>query len=135
MNLPSVGIIVITALVCIGIAFTVRAFLAKEGHDPATTQLLKRFFDGRECAICKQPIPPVGRMGVKPGLLNPVTREFHLWDEIPNANLSTALEIQVPVCSACGVAESFRQRFPDRVVDSDRSGHDAHSPGRIGTGS
>ena len=32
------------------------------------------------------------------------------------------LEAQLPVCSACRIAESFRERFPDRVVDRDRSG-------------
>lgn len=135
MNLPVVAIIATAAAVCAGIAFTVRAFMAKEGHDHATTELLKRFFDGKACAICKRPIPPVHRMGLKPGLWNPATHETHLWNEIPNVNLSTALEIQLPVCSACGVAESFRQRFPDRVVDRDQSPQDAHSPDRIGAGS
>lgn len=119
MNYPLVAILAIAAAVCAGIAVTIRAFRAKRGHDQATTELLKRFFDGKECAICGQPIPPVHRMGMKPGLLNPATHETHLWDEIPNVNLSTALEIQLPVCSACGVAESFRQRFPDRIVDGD----------------
>ena len=111
-----------------GVAFTYRTFREKQGHDPATTELLKRFFDGKACAICKQPIPPVRRMGLKPGLLNPETRETHLWNEIPDVNLSAALAVQLPVCSACGAAESFRQRFPDRVVDRDQSLQDAHSP-------
>jgi hypothetical protein len=82
---------------------------------------LKRFFDGKECAICKRPIPPVHRTGLKPGLFNPATRETHSWDDIPNVNLPTALETQLPLCSACQVAESFRQRFSDLVVDRDRS--------------
>jgi len=135
MSLPLLAILAIAAAVCAGIAVTVRAFQATPGHDPATTERLKRFFDGKACAICRQPIPPVHRMGLKPGLLNPATHETRLWDEIPEVNLSTALESQLPVCSACGVAESFRQRFPDRVVDGDRSLQDAHSPDRLGTGS
>jgi len=135
MNLALAAIITTVAAVCAGIIFTVRAFRAPAGHDHATTELLKRFFDGKECAICKRPIPPVHRMGLKPGLLNPATHEAHSWDEIPNVNLSTALETHLPVCSACGVAESFRQRFPDLVVDQDRSLQDAHSPDRTGAGS
>jgi hypothetical protein len=97
--------------------------------------VLKRFFDGKECAICKRPIPPVHWTGLKPGLLNPATHETQTWDEIPNVNLSTALDTHLPLCSACGIAESFRQRFPDRVVDRARSLQDAHPHDRIGAGS
>src|SRR5262245_27207146 len=102
MDLSLVVIIVTTAAVCAGIVFTVRAFKAsatpatspdrggnntesRQGigpHDRATTELLKRYFEGKECAICKRPIPPV-RTGLKPGLVNPATHEAYSWDAIP----------------------------------------------------
>ncbi len=104
-------------------------------HDSATTELLKRYFDGKECAICKRPIPPVHRTGLKPGLWNPETHKAHSWDEIPNTGLSGMLETELPLCSTCQVAESFRQRFPDLVVDRDRSVEDAHAHDRIEAGS
>ena len=136
MNLALVDVIIATAAaVCAGIAFTVWRFKASTAHDQATTKLLKRFFDGKACAICKRPIPPVHRMGLKPGFFNPATRETHSWDEIPNVDLSTALETHLPLCSACEVAESFRQRFPDLVVDRDRSLRDAQPPDRLEAGS
>jgi hypothetical protein len=136
MNLALVDVIIVTAAaVCAGIAFTVWRFRARPPHDHETTELLKRFFDGKECAICKHPIPPVHPMGLKPGLLNRATHETHSWDEIPNVNLSAALETELPLCSACEVAESFRQRFPNLVVDRDRSRQDAESPDRLKTGS
>lgn len=140
MNLPLFVIIIIgtAAAVSAGIVFTVRGFKASAAratgaekdahdtadaapaisrHDHATTELLKRFFDGKECAICKRPIPPVHRTGLKPGLLNPATHETYSWDQIPHENLAAALETQLPLCSGCVVAESFRKRFPDLVVD------------------
>lgn len=136
MNFALVDVIVVTAaVVCAGIGFTVWRFKARTPHDDATTTLLKRFFDGKACAICKQPIPPVHRMGSKPGLLNPATHETHSWDEIPNVNLSTALETELPLCFACEVAESFRQRFPNLVVDGDRSVQDAQPQDRLRTSS
>lgn len=129
MNLALVDVIIATAAaVCAGIAFTVWRFKASTAHDHATTKLLKRFFDGKACAICKRPIPPVHRTGMRPGLFNPATHEAHSWDEIPNANLAAVLEAELPVCSACQVAESFRQRFPDLVVDRERTGHEAPAP-------
>ena len=159
MNLPLLVIIVIgtAAAVSAGIVFTIRGFKASDAratgtetdthhpaegshaqisrHDHAAIELLKRFFDGKSCAICKRPIPPVHRTGLKPGLFNPATHETHSWNEIPDVNLSTALQTQLPVCSSCQVAESFRQRFPDRVVDRDRSVQEAHRVDRLGTGS
>lgn len=156
MNLPLIVVFVVTgAALCGGLAYTLRWFKAStatatgaesdgqhasEGHgaiaphDHATTELLKRFFDGKDCAICKRPIPPVHRTGLKPGLLNPATYEAHSWDEIPNVDLSTALETELPLCSTCQVAESFRRRFPDLVVERDRSVQDGHARDRIGAG-
>ncbi len=122
MNLTPVDILVVTALaVCAGLAFTVWKFNAGTPHARATTRLLKGFFDGKQCAICHRPIPPVHRMGLKPGLFNPKTHETHSWDEISNVDLSTALENHLPVCSGCEVTESFRQRYPGLVTDHDRS--------------
>ena len=125
MDLADV-VIVTAAVVCAGIAFTVWRFKARKAHDHATNELLKRFFDGKACAICKRPIPPVHRMELKPGLYNPATHETHSWDEIPDVNLSALLETQLPVCSECEVAESFRHRFPGLVVDRDRSLQEPH---------
>jgi len=157
MILPLVVILASAAAVGAGIYLTLRGFKAsaaraarvdKDGHDPAaaghaaisrhdaaTTELLRRFFDGKACAICKRPIPPVQRTGLKPGLLNPATHETHSWDQIPNENVSAALETQLPLCSACQLAESFRQRHPDLVVDRDRLRPDAHPPDRLAAGS
>ena len=151
MDLSFVVIIATAAAVSAGIVFTVRAFKAnarasgteKEGrpaetshavaspHDAATNQLLKRFFEGKECAICKRPIPPVGT-GLKPGLLNPKTHETQSWDQIPNENLSATLETHQPVCSACEVAESFRKRFPALAVDRERSVQDGQTQNPAG---
>jgi hypothetical protein len=139
MDWPLTVIVVVTAAaLCAGLVITLRAFkrsgapatpdtdsprpavAATARHDHATTELLKRFFDGKACAICKRPIPPVHRTGLKPGLFDPTTHETHSWDEIPDANLSTMLETRLPLCPECRVAESFRQRFPNRAVDRER---------------
>jgi hypothetical protein len=138
MNFPLDVVIIATAVaVGVGLALTYRTFNPKRHHDHATTELLKHFFDGKSCAICKRPIPPVHLTGgLKPGLLNPTTHETYSWDEIPDADLSAALETYLPLCSACEVTESFRHRFPDRVFEAgsvrDTSGQnasaqDAHS--------
>ena len=145
MSLPIVVAIVGTALaVLAGVTFTWRGFRANaraidaengaphppervpiSPHDRAVTEQLKRFFDGKTCAICNQPIAPVQRTGQKPGLWNPTTHATYSWEEIPDANLAAVLETHQPLCPACQVAESFRERFPDRVVDRERAAQDA----------
>ena len=148
MILPLVVLVVSAAVIGAGIYVTVRGFKASAArangghaaatqahavvsHDQSATDLLKRFFDGKSCAICKRAIPPVQRTGPKPGLLNPETHETHAWDRIADENLSSTLETHLPLCSACVLAESFRQRHPDLVVDRDRSHHGAHAADRV----
>jgi len=142
MFLPFVVLAATAAVIVGGIYLTLRGFKASEAranggaasgpdpsrhhhhvsrHDHATNELLKRFFDGKACGICKRAIPPIPRTGLKPGLLDPSTHDTHSWDEIPNDNTAATLDGKVPLCPACQVAESFRHRFPDHVTDRDRS--------------
>ena len=150
MILPLVVLVVSAAVIAAGIYVTVHGFKASAAraagsngdrapappahavvaHDQAATDLLKRFFDNKPCAICKRVIPPVQRTGPKPGLLNPETHETQAWDHIPNENLQATLDTHVPLCSACVLAESFRHNHPELVVDRDRS-HGAHATERV----
>ena len=148
MILPLVVLVVSAAVIGAGCYLTLRGFRASAAranggpavpvqapaaisHNQTATELLKRFFDGKSCAICKRAIAPVQRTGPKPGLLNPGTHETQSWDHIPNDNLSATLETHLPLCSACVLAESFRQHHPDLVVDRDRSHHGAHATDRV----
>jgi len=149
LNVPLLVVILgaTATAVSAGIYLTLRGFKASEArangnghataapaqtapsrHDHATNEQLKRFFDGKQCVICKRPVPPIHRTGLKPGLWNPTTHETHSWDQIPNGDLSSMLEGQLALCPSCVVAESFRQRFPDRVVDRERSLQSASRP-------
>lgn len=151
MDLALLVVLLVTSVVVgVGLVYTYRWFTAGDEapapteqnghhlispHDHATTALLKAFFDGKACAICDRPIGPVHRTGRKPGLFNPTTHVTHSWDEIPHQNLAAVLETELPVCSACQVAESFRDRFPDRVLDRDRSSQHAPVQQRASAGS
>ena len=89
-------------------------------HDAATTAQLRRFFEGKVCAACGRPIPPVHLGDQRPGLLNHETREEIAWDDIPAANLSATLDRHAPICSHCLIVESFRRQHPELVVDRHR---------------
>ena len=152
MILTLVVLVVSAAAISAGIYVTVRGFRASSAratgvsdggqqttsrapgvvaHDQSETESLKRFFDGKACAICKRAIAPVQRTGPKPGLLNPETHQSYSWDHIPNEHLSSTFETHLPLCSACVLAESFRQRHPELVVDREHARQNAHAPDRV----
>lgn len=123
------------AIVAAGIVFTVRAFRAVDRppvdekprprharinpHDAATTAQLKRYFEGKACAACNRPIPPVH--APRPGLLNSTTHEAIAWDDIPVGNLSATLDSHMPICPNCLITETFRRQYPELIVDRHRT--------------
>lgn len=87
--------------------------------DRQSVATLKRWYTGRECAVCHREIGPVHATEPRPGLLNVAapSREILRWDEIPADHLQAVLDSHLPVCASCNLAESFRREFPERVTD------------------
>jgi hypothetical protein len=75
------------------------------------------FFETARCAICRRPIGPPSVMTLQPGFMDAATHKVQRWNEIPPQDLAGAIAADHPLCSNCTVAESFRQRFPDKVTD------------------
>jgi hypothetical protein len=48
--------------------------------------------------------------------MHPVTRKVESWKEIAPQDLPEAIATQRPLCADCTLAESFCQRFPERVT-------------------
>jgi hypothetical protein len=89
--------------------------LAPSETSPKT--IAAHFFSKERCAICRRPIEPPSAMTLQPGFMEPVTRTVQSWEEVPPQDLAEAIAHRRPLCSNCTLAESFRQRFPDRVTD------------------
>jgi hypothetical protein len=123
------------AVVCAGIFFTLKAFRALDRapvevkprqargnpHDAATTAQLKHFFEGKSCAACGRPIPPVHAGELRPGLLNPNTHDAIAWADIPATDLSATLQSHSTICSNCLTLETLRRQHPELVVDRHRT--------------
>jgi hypothetical protein len=77
---------------------------------------LEAWYHGTECAFCGMAITPIHWFDQRPGLLTPERRALS-WEEIPAKDLPAALADDRPICSDCLLAESFREKFPDRVLD------------------
>jgi hypothetical protein len=91
--------------------------IVEGGSDTLPKTIAARFFEGKRCAICGHPIDPINSATLQPGVLHPLTHEAFAWNEILPQDLPDVLAWRQAVCANCTLAESFRRRFPDRVVD------------------
>jgi hypothetical protein len=94
---------------------------------------LTSWYWGASCALCGMEIGPVRWLDHRPGLRGPEGRTL-FWDEVSAKELPEVLRTHQPICSDCLIAESFREKFPDRVLDDpwhkvDR--HETRSPGSM----
>src|SRR6266540_3154208 len=77
---------------------------------------LEGWYRDASCAICGMEIEPIRWFDQRPGLRTPDGRALS-WEEIPARDLVDALATHQAICSDCLVAESFREKFPDLVLD------------------
>jgi len=94
--------------------------------------MLERFYEGRTCVFCRRPFAVIHWHDHRPGLRAPDGR-LREWYGIPPETLDDVLATHQAVCWNCLMAEGFRQRFPELVLDrpADHHPHD-HSPRQHG---
>ena len=81
--------------------------------------ILTKWYEGSTCALCGRAIGEIHWAEHKPALMSP-DRKTMEWHEVPPEDLPGVLSTHQRICWNCHVAESFRSRFPDRVVDDPR---------------
>jgi hypothetical protein len=84
--------------------------------DCLVRSVLEKWYRGKKCAFCKQPIDEIGFVDHKPALLGPdgITLE---WTEVPFSSVTEAMSNDLPVCWNCHTAQTFRREHPDLVVE------------------
>lgn len=82
-------------------------------------QMVRRWYEGKNCAICRHAIPELHHAGPRPGLMNMAspTHDIVTWVDIPAESLPAVFETHLPICSNCQVAETFRRQFPNMAID------------------
>lgn len=96
-----------------------QACASQVGASPDATlvrTIVAKWYSERTCIYCAQPIPELGPAAVTPALLDP-NDELREWSDVAPENLPQVLAVSVAVCARCELAEDFRLRFPDRVID------------------
>jgi hypothetical protein len=77
---------------------------------------LTRWYAGARCALCGRDIGKICWTEHQPALMSPERRTME-WGEVPAEALPSVLQTHYRICWSCHVAESFRARFPDLVLD------------------
>ena len=83
--------------------------------------ILTRWFDGKVCAFCQQPIGEIHWIDYKPAILAPDGKSIE-WGDLRPERIPALLEHARPVCFNCHIAETFRREHPELVTDRDFTG-------------
>jgi hypothetical protein len=93
------------------------AQIERAPDETRTKVIATHAFEQKACVICRKPIEAPNAATLQPGFMHPDTHVVNAWDEIAPKDLPDAVDHQWPLCANCTLAESFRQRYPDRVTD------------------
>jgi hypothetical protein len=93
------------------------AQIEREPNETRPKVMASHVFEGKSCSICRRPIDAPNAATLQPGFMDASSHAVKAWDEIAAQDLPDVAAHQLPLCANCTLAESFRQRFPDRVVD------------------
>ncbi len=77
--------------------------------------ILARWYEGASCALCGNPIE-IHWGDNRPALLTPDRKTIE-WDEIRPETLPSILATHERACWSCHVANTFHEKFADRVTE------------------
>jgi hypothetical protein len=89
------------------------AQVAAAPRDTLAFSIAKRWYAGKRCALCLEPIAPLPRSGTQPGLLNRALRQppdTITWRDVPAQELPAVLSTYLAVCARCHMREQFGAR-------------------------
>lgn len=83
--------------------------------DCLVRNIAARWYVGKSCVSCGNPIGPVEWGPNQPGLLSADMRSVE-WKQVPADLLFETLEAAVPICFACHMANSLVREHPDLAI-------------------
>jgi len=78
--------------------------------------IVAKWYEGKSCAFCRKPIPPLQHIDHAPALLGPDFKTAE-WKSVRPENLQQVFATHQPVCWNCHVTETFRRLHPELVTN------------------
>jgi hypothetical protein len=85
-------------------------------EDCLVRTILTKWYKGKKCAFCGKAFGEINWLDNKPALMS-AGKPSREWSEISPLEIPNALVTDMPVCFDCHIAETFRRRYPELVVD------------------
>lgn len=93
------------------------AQIEKAPEDCLVRNVVARWYEGKDCAVCHKPLGEIDWLERRPGLVDGSGRA-RPWPDVPPERLPEALEQEQPICFDCYVAATFRREHPELVLDN-----------------
>ena len=93
--------------------------LSQVNADPAAClvwNIVDQWYRGKACAYCQKPFAKIRWHDRHPALMAP-DHTCMQWNEVAPEKLPVVFESYLPVCWNCYIAETFRRKNPDKVLD------------------
>jgi hypothetical protein len=81
--------------------------------------MISNWYEGQSCVYCHQRFGPLHHLDHTPALMGPDHRTIE-WDHFQPEQLPELFSTHKPVCWSCHVTQTFRQEYPELVVDRKR---------------
>jgi len=101
--------------------------VAFSSHGCRLEAILADWYQGKQCAFCGRAVPRPAFGALAPALRAPDGRLVE-WADIEPMHLYDVLATHQAVCGSCDVAETFRSRYADWVVERPPRGGDQRPP-------
>jgi hypothetical protein len=85
--------------------------------DCLVRNILTRWYEGKSCVFCGARFGTIQSWDNKPGFVSANGTTIMRCSDVPGEGLPQVLETHQPICWNCYIAEEFRRRNPDLVVD------------------
>ena len=90
--------------------------VAAAGEGCLVRHILTRWYEGKNCAYCGQPIGEIDWAARKPALMTPARISIE-WAQVPAERLDEVLATHQAVCFTCHVTNTFAREHPELIVD------------------
>jgi hypothetical protein len=90
--------------------------------DCLVRNILTRWYADKHCVYCAKPLEEIDWTKHKPALLSPEGKTVE-WVEVRPEEVPATLATHRPVCWRCHMAQTFRRKHADLVVDRDHTAH------------